>query len=696
MIINKIKIDQLKILKEKERAAFKLAGINYLADFLNFFPIRYIDHSSFISIKEFGYHENLKVNFKARLINKIEKTLKNKRKMLLASFSDGSGFVKCNWFHYTGYYKQQLKIGEEYFLYGTVSYFNGWQITHPEFESVKNLNKDSMAGKIIPVYSQNKIFMNAKINNNRLRAIIRSIFETEELKFTEILPANILKSEDLLEIQQAYQEIHQPTSTENQKKAIYRFKFSELFYLQLIFELRKQTLSQNKSHFAINHKSELIKKLYNSLPFDLTNAQKRVIKEIYSDLKNQKILNRLLQGDVGSGKTIVALMVILIMVESGYQAVIMAPTEILATQHYQEFAKLLAPFKINISFLKGKMRKKLRDEILQNISGGITQIVVGTHALFQDDIVFHNLALVIIDEQHRFGVLQRKKLADKARFDPHLLVMTATPIPRTITLSYYGDLDVSIIDELPKGRQKIRTAIRMDKDLTNIYSFIRTQVEEKKQIYIVYPLIEENETTKLKSAVKEYEKLINSYFSDLRVGLIHGKLAQEDKDSIMEKFANQEIDILISTTVIEVGVNVPNATVMLIMHSERFGLAQLHQLRGRVGRGSQQSYCILHLGKDENQETLNRLKILENENDGFKISEEDFKLRGPGHFFGESQSGHTDLKLVNLLYDRKILFHAKKIAHELLQNDLFLENQPLLRAYMNQNYQDKISFLDIS
>ena len=409
-------------------------------------------------------------------------------------------------------------------------------------------------------------------------------------------------------------------------------------------------------------------------------------------------MNRLVQGDVGSGKTIVALLAMLVMVGNGYQTALMAPTEILAEQHYFSFKTLCKDLDINISLLTGKMKKKLKDEVLTNIATGTSQIIIGTHALIQKNVQFHNLGLAIVDEQHRFGVIQRGELLKKNANHTHLLVMTATPIPRTITLSLYGDLDISLIDEMPANRKPVKTAIRLESQLEKVYDFIKAEVARNNRAYIIFPLIEENKEAMkgIKSCIEGYYQLQDETFPNIKLGFLHGKLSSIEKDEIMTDFKSGKIQILCSTTVVEVGVDVKEATVILIMNSERFGLAQLHQLRGRVGRNDLQSYCILHCNDDVKEESLERLKILVKHNSGFKIAEEDFALRGPGEFFGENQSGIVDLKLVDLVHDQKLLLKARDEADLLLQTDPLLEKYPKLKKRLNKKYQDKVDFLDFS
>ena len=696
MKLDTISISTIKKIGPKREKILNGVGLNTISDLLNYYPRKYIDRQTITKIRDFT-ENSAEITIIVKLYSKkIFK--KGNREILNISFTDGSGVVSAVWFKGVSFWKSKLKENEEYILSGKPKFFNGWQFSHPVLEKLENATEGSntKTGRIISLYPLNQLFNTLNIDSNTIRKYIFDILQEYGNKIDDIIPQQILSDNRLVTYQEALENIHFPENDEVKKMAIRRLKFDELFYLQLILAKRKLNISNIKKINTISNAGKKTKLLYNKLPFELTDAQKNVVKDIYNDLKSAKIMNRMVQGDVGSGKTIVALLAIVIMVSNGYQAAIMAPTEILAEQHYLGFKKFCEDLDINISLLKGKMRKKLKDEVLSNIANGVSNIIVGTHALIQKNVEFQNLGLIVVDEQHRFGVIQRGDLIKKAKNPPNILVMTATPIPRTLSLSVYGDLDVSIINSLPKGRKTIKTGVRYTHSLDKVYNFIIKEIKEGRQAYIVYPLIEKSEKLDIQAAVEGFEDLQHSHFYGIEMAILHGKMKGEEKEEIMKDFKANKTKILISTTVIEVGVDVPNATIMLIMNSERFGLSQIHQLRGRVGRGSQQSYCILNVSDEIKEESMERMRILEQSADGFKISEEDFKLRGPGEFFGQKQSGMPDFKLANLLWDYELMKLARKEAFKLLSKDPYLSRHPDLRNYMNKNYKDKVEFLEIS
>jgi len=672
MKLDTISISTIKSIGPKREKVLNSVGLNTISDLLNYYPRKYIDRKTITRIRDFTENSG-EITIIVKLYSKkIFK--KGNREILNISFTDGSGIISAVWFKGVSFWKSKLKENEEYILSGKPNFFNGWQFSHPVVEKLENATEGSntKTGRIISLYPLNQLFNTLNIDSNTIRKYIFDILQKYK-KIDDIIPQQILNDNRLITYQEALENIHFPENDEVKKMAIRRLKFNELFYLQLILAKRKLNISNIQKINTISNAGEKIKLLYNKLPFELTDAQKNVIKDIYNDLKSTKIMNRMVQGDVGSGKTIVALLAIVIMISNGYQAAIMAPTEILAEQHYLGFKKFCEDLDINITLLKGKMRKKLKDEILSNIANGVSNIIVGTHA-----------------------VIQRGDLIKKAKNPPNILVMTATPIPRTLSLSIYGDLDISIINSLPKGRKAIKTGIRYTRDLDRVYNFILEEIGKGRQAYIVYPLIEKSEKLDIQAAVEGFEELQHGHFYNIKMAILHGKMKGEEKEEIMKDFKANKTKILISTTVIEVGVDVPNATIMLIMNSERFGLSQIHQLRGRVGRGNQQSYCILNVSDEIKEESMERMKILEQSTDGFKISEEDFKLRGPGEFFGQKQSGMPDFKLANLLWDYDLMKLARKEAFKLLTKDPYLSRYPDLRDYMNKNYQDKVKFLEIS
>ena len=728
MNLKDINIGVLNKLGEKREKALNSIGIFTFHDLIYYYPRKYVDRMKITKIfeisglfsKSFTEDSNIENNDVSREVTLIVKLVKKelrasrgrgkfKQQILNATFSDESGTIYCNWFKFAKFYSKELSIGSEYILSGRPNLYNNyWQISHPILEKLDNKNEESInpnekistldkftnTGQIISMYPLSQGLTNAGIDSKLIRYYIFTVLKQFIDEVYDIIPEGIISKNNFLSLKDALLNIHFPATITLKNQAIKRLKFEELFYLQLILSKRKfETKSIDKKN-KITGAGTLVKELYDRLPFELTDSQKKVSREIFDDLNSNKVMNRLLQGDVGSGKTIVALIAITVMVGNGYQTAIMAPTEILAEQHYLNFKKMCEDLDVNISLLTGKMRKKLKDEVLINIATGVTNIVIGTHAIIQKSVEYNNLGLIVIDEQHRFGVIQRGDLIKKAMNPPNILVMTATPIPRTLTLSLYGDLDISTIDSMPKGRKKIITAIRYGYELDKVYKFMGDEIKAGRQIYIVYPLIEKSEKLDVKSAYEGLDKIRDShYLKDYNSEILHGKMKSEEKEEIMSSFKNNEIKILVSTTVIEVGVDVPNASIMLVMNSERFGLSQIHQLRGRVGRGQYQSYCILNVADNAKEESLFRMKILEKTIDGFEISEEDFKLRGPGEFFGEKQSGVTDLKLVNLLWDYDLLKLAREEAKKLISQDNLLSNYPDLRDYMNLEFSDKIKFL---
>ena len=728
MNLKEINIGVLNKLGEKREKALNSIGIFTFHDLLHYYPRKYVDRMKITKIFEISglfaksYKDdednNSDVTKEVTLIAKlIKKDLRDsrgrgkfKKQILNATFSDGSGTIYCSWFKFAKFFSKELSVGSEYILSGRPTQYNNfWQISHPILEKLDNkedekqenienekqsLDKFTNTGQIISMYPQSQNLANSKIDSKLIRFYIFTVLKQFVKEVEDIIPQDIILRNNFLSLKDALLNIHFPATITLKNQAIKRLKFEELFYLQLILAKRKFETKNIVKKNKISGAGKLVKGLYDKLPFELTDAQKKVSREIFEDLNSNKIMNRLLQGDVGSGKTIVALIAITVMVGNGYQTAIMAPTEILAEQHYLNFKKMCEGLDVNISLLTGKMKKKLKDEVLINIATGVTNIIVGTHAIIQKTVEYNNLGLIIIDEQHRFGVIQRGDLIKKAKNPPNILVMTATPIPRTLTLSLYGDLDISTIDSMPKGRKKIITAIRYGYELDKVYKFMAEEIRAGRQIYIVYPLIDKSEKLDVKSAYEGLEKIRESlYLKDFTSEILHGKMKSDEKEQVMTAFKNNEIKILVSTTVIEVGVDVPNASIMLIMNSERFGLSQIHQLRGRVGRGLYQSYCILNVADEVKEESLFRMKILVNTIDGFEISEEDFKLRGPGEFFGEKQSGVTDLKLVNLLWDYDLLKIARIEASNLIFKDSILSEYTELRDFMNIKFQDKVEFL---
>ena len=647
-------------------------GIFTVSDLLFYFPRQYEDRNNLRKIFELKDEE--KVTIRA-IVNSIETS--NVRKGLVITkvgVRDETGFARLVFFNQE-YISSTLKKGDTVFVFGKVKKTSyGIEMSSCEVEQMSNNPKNTCG--IMPIYP-----LTYGLTNKELINIVKTVFSNEKIYIKEYLPNKIIQKYKLCSIDFAVKNIHSPTNKESLKVALYRLVFEEFLMLQLGLFLFKNGVTE-KSGVKFEKEQNLVK-ILNSLPFKLTNAQNRALNEIIDDMNCEKVMNRLVQGDVGSGKTVVALLALANCVLNGYQGALMAPTEILAEQHFISLNETLSPFGINVGLLVGSLTKKQKENVLQRVKDNEIDILIGTHALIEDKVEFNNLGIVITDEQHRFGVRQRNKLSEKG-YNPDILVMTATPIPRTLALILYGDLDISIIDELPPGRQPIETlAVYKDKREKAYNSLVRSEVQKGRQVYIVCPLVEESEAIEAKAAVDLVEELKSEFFSDLRLGLLHGKMKPSEKDETMKKFKNKELDILVSTTVIEVGVNVPNATLMIIENAERFGLAQLHQLRGRVGRGSHKSYCIL-IYSSKSEVCSQRMSIMEDTTDGFKISEKDLEIRGPGEFFGTRQHGLPELKVANIFKHMKILKIAQQEARYIISED------PNLNNYENEKIKKEI------
>jgi ATP-dependent DNA helicase RecG len=698
-------IKYLKGVGEKRAEAFKKIGINDLEDFLSFIPRAYMKK---IRIREVSSHmfENVIIMGKVIDIHYPSKS----NHPLVVSLHDGSGSIEIPIFGGSEFRSKQFRLNEEYLFSGKIS--ESWSSVkykfdyrdHIKLNPIDPIEKEFLKFKFFPVYELSGILKKTWIKPLLLSKIVfnafYTLFKDKNNHIAETLPENILQKHDLISKKEAVIRINFPKELDDAETARKRLAFEELFYLELILALKKRSIQIEKKGISFNKDiSSLTEKFKRSLPYELTSAQKKVINEIYTDMRSGKCMNRLLQGDVGSGKTIVALFSMLIAIENGYQCAFMCPTELLAEQHYFNISKLVEPFEVNVKLLIGGQKKKLREEIYNEIKTGMANIVIGTHALIQEKVEFKNLGFVVIDEQHKFGVMQRAKLKDKG-LNPDVLVMTATPIPRTLSLTYYGDLDVSVIDELPGNRIKIKTALRTDDEKQKIYKFVKDEVKKGRQVYIVFPVIEESETSDIKSAEKNFELLKKNVFPGLNIDMIHGRLLWYEKDEVMENFKEGKIKILVTTTVIEVGIDIPNATIMIIEDAHRFGLSQLHQLRGRVGRGADQSYCILIAKKNlkEDETSFNRLKVLCETTDGFKIAEEDMKLRGPGEFFGIRQSGVLNFSCTDLNKDKDVLEKAREIAFDLIDKDPNLrksENEIIRKTFLNA-YKDSLYLMEIA
>lgn len=638
-------------------------------DMLEYYPYKYVDRSKIYRINELT-GDMPYVQIKGKILSFEEYAMGARKKRIVAHFSDGFGVADLVWFNGTKYVYQDYKVGEEYIVFGKPSLFKDrYQIAHPDIEKAANVQLSEMGMQ--PYYITSEKMKNRGLTSRAMEKITKTLVtKIPQGAIPEtLLPAQITRLH-LLSREDALRRIHYPKSLDDVQRAQVRLKFEELFYVQLNI-LRYATENRKKyKGYIFSNVGEIFNSFYqNNLSFELTRAQKRVIHEIRDDMRSGRQMNRLLQGDVGSGKTLVALMSMLLAIDNGFQACIMAPTEILAEQHLATICEFLNGMDIRIELLTGIVKGKRRQAVLDGLADGSVKILVGTHAIIEDSVQFNNLGLAVVDEQHRFGVAQRAKLWAKNHQPPHVLVMTATPIPRTLAMTLYGDLDVSIIDELPPGRKPIMTLHKYDDQTTSLYEGIRQQVGAGRQVYIVFPLIEENEKTDLKNLEAGYESLCQ-IFPNLNIGKVHGRMKPKDKEAEMQKFASGETHILVATTVIEVGVNVPNASVMIILDAQRFGLSQLHQLRGRVGRGAKQSYCLLVTPHALATETRKRIDIMCDTNDGFRIAEADLKLRGPGDLEGTQQSGMAfDLKIANIARDGQIVQMARDEAQKIIDDD---------------------------
>jgi ATP-dependent DNA helicase RecG len=659
-------------------------GIHTFQDLLHCFPHRYIDRSTTFSIANLPQN-----NAEVQLIGRITdlQIIPQKRgKRLSVQVEDGSGTLELVWFRGYKWIMEGLHKNEPYVIFGRLNWFNGRvSIPHPELELLSQFEKGPKIA-LKPLYPSTEKLTTRGVSQRIMQKMMAELMKATQSGFTESLSPAIIEQWQLMPKKDALFQIHFPQSHNTLSKAQFRLKFEELFYIQLQLLKKNLDRKQKIKGYRFSTVGDHFNQFYNKvLPFDLTDAQKRVLKEIRTDMGTGAQMNRLLQGDVGSGKTIVALMAILLALDNGYQGCIMAPTEILAQQHYQSIERLLKKMDIRLGLLTGSVKEKERKPLLEELAQGELQILVGTHALLEDRVKFKNLGLVIIDEQHRFGVAQRAKLWKKNTLPPHVLVMTATPIPRTLAMSLYGDLDQSVIDELPPGRKPVKTVHRTDKNRLKVFQFIREEIAQGRQVYIVYPLIQESEKMDYKDLMDGYESIARDFpVPKYQISIVHGQMNAEDKAYEMQRFVEGKTQIMVATTVIEVGVNVPNASVIIIESAERFGLSQLHQLRGRVGRGNAQSYCILMSEPKRSEEATTRLQTMVNHNDGFKIAEVDLQLRGPGDLMGTQQSGVLQFKIADLSKDQQLLKTARAWAAKILKEDPLLqlpENAPIRKTY---------------
>ncbi|MBN1927971.1 MAG: ATP-dependent DNA helicase RecG [Chlorobiaceae bacterium] len=689
----------------KRAAILAEAGLRSVADLCDYFPRRYLDRTTIKKIGALRDGETVTV-VGSVTGTRLEGGGGRGGSRFKAQISDGSGVLELTWFRGVHYFSKTIHVGDLFAAHGRVTFFGrtpGMQ--HPDFDKLGGDEESGCGhrddelyktGAIIPIYPTTEAMKQAGLTSAALRAIVHRAFRDHPLRIVEYLTPEIMEAHGLMPLAEAYWQLHFPDSAEALERARYRMKWSELFFAQLFFALRRAGERRSLVSARFERSGEKTAGLHASLPFQMTGDQKRAVKEIYHDLRSGRQMNRLVQGDVGSGKTLVAQFAMTLAVDNGLQAAFMAPTEILAFQHYIGLKRALEPLGVTVALLTGRQKKKQREEQLARLEQGEIDIAVGTHAIIEAGVRFRRLGLAIIDEQHRFGVMQRKALQEKAE-NPHVLLMTATPIPRTLTMGIYGDLDVSIIAEMPAGRQPIRTSLCREEDKARLYEELRREVREGRQAYIVYPLVEESEKMDLKAATESFEQLKSEVFAELRLGLIHGKLPAEEKETVMAAFRSGQLDILVGTTVIEVGVDVPNATVMVIEHAERFGISQLHQLRGRVGRGKHASSCYLVYAKMAG-DAKERLHAMAATSDGFRLSEIDLQLRGAGNMLGREQSGTaSSLRIADLMTDGEIMRSARAAAFELVEKDETLSHpaHALLRDYYHTHFRKRISLADV-
>jgi len=723
-------VQYIKSVGPKRAESFSKIGINTIRDLIFYFPSRHLDRTTVLTAaRAYGYAMNGydgEATIVAKVVDKEKRNL-GRKEILKVQFRDSTGFIECVWFQGVKYFHSVFNEGDYFAISGKPEInYNKLQIVHPDFDKITEEETQNFlnTGKIIPFYRIPKELKQTKIGDLSLRRIIHFTVESYVNKVEETLPKEIIEQHKLVDIVTAIKNYHYPENNELFTKAKYRFKFEEMFYLELLVAIRKNNYQSKLFGNKMKIKTSLVSDFIKTLPFELTKSQLNVLTEIKNDMLSEKPMNRLLQGDVGSGKTIVALISMLIAVDNGFQAALMAPTEILADQHaknisamMQKLYKLNPKKEVKVSLLLGGQKKSERTKKLSDIELQEAEIIIGTHAIFEEQVKFNNLGLIVIDEQHRFGVKQRAALQSKGK-TPDVLVMSATPIPRTLSMTVYGDLDLSIINEMPKNRILIKTVLRGEKKLPEIYKFIIDKTKEGYQTFLVYPLVEESEKLDLKAAITFYEDLKENHLQNLKLGLIHGRMSWQEKEEVMLMFQKKMFDVLVSTTVIEVGIDIPDANIILINDAHRFGLSQLHQLRGRIGRGNKKSYCIL-ITKDEiaakqnaNELELEYLSLAQLERykssvrlqsmvkylDGFKISEIDLKLRGPGDIFGTKQSGFPELKYTNIIEDQELILEAKQSAFKLIEVDPKLEKKfsAVIRKNLIKHYSENLSYAKIA
>lgn len=684
-----IKLSTLVGIGDKKASILaKELGLFTLKDLFEYYPYRYVDKSRFIKIAEVRSAEVYTLLLGKVIAKQIVGGTKSQR--LVVRLADETGSIEMVFFRGIRWINESIDIGAIYVVFGKPNYFNGtFNLPHPEFEKF-NPQKDYKKEKFMPLYNTTERMKTAFLASKQLSKIISDAVKKYSSLIEEILPQYIIDAYHLCSRRDAIACIHSPLGEETLAKARFRLKFEELFFMQAEHLLIKSNRKSNSRGFVFSKVGENFNTFFSKyLPFELTNAQKRVVKEIRNDMRIGSQMNRLLQGDVGSGKTLVALLSMLIALDNGYQATLIAPTEILAMQHFQSINRFIGDMNINVSLLTGSIKGKSRKHLLTSLADGSINILIGTHAILEENVIFNNLGLVVIDEQHRFGVEQRAKMWTKNTIAPHILVMTATPICRTLAMSIYGDLDYSVIDELPSGRKPILTTHLYDRDVLRLFDFMKKQIEQGRQIYVVYPLIKESEKLDLKDLMDGYESIERAFpLPQYQISIVHGQMKPEDKEYEMQRFKKGITNIMVATTVIEVGVDVPNATVMVIENAERFGLAQLHQLRGRVGRGANQSYCILRTKDELSSEARFRIETMCSTNDGFEISRADLQLRGPGDVSGTRQSGVLDLKVADIVKDEGLMAQVRTLAQNVLADDPHLtkpQNLPIRNYFMTKH-----------
>jgi len=690
-------VQYLKGIGPEKAKVLASVGIKTVEDLLYYIPRRYLDRSTILPVNR------LKTGSTVTVMGRVEAfgVKRGRKPQFQVILRDESGFLRLTWFSKLRWVKDFFEENDLVVASGPVTFYRGLQMVHPEFEIVSRSDGEGSdeelihTGRVIPLYPSTGELKKLRLHSRGLRRVLKPLLNKLPDLVPETLPQKIISDSDLLSLPEALRNIHFPEDLQMTNLARSRLAFDELFYLELMLALRKKRIHKEKG-VAFRKPGSLVRSAVEMFPFELTPAQKKVLREIASDMMSQDSMHRLLQGDVGSGKTVVAFVALLMAVESGYQAALMAPTEILAEQHHITVHRMLESLGVKTALLTSSVAGPERETVLEAIARGKAKIIIGTHALIQKKVDFFKLGLVVIDEQHRFGVMQRAKLKQKG-ISPDVLVMTATPIPRSLALTLYGDLDVSIIDTLPPGRKRVKTSLHGGNSKSDVYGFLEKELQKGHQAYVVYPLVEESQKADLNAATQSYEFLKKEIFPNRRLALLHGRIKSKERESIMQTFRDGGFDILICTTVIEVGVDVPNATVMVIEHAERFGLSQLHQLRGRIGRGEDQSFCLLVADPPLSEEAKKRLKAMSSITDGFKISEIDLKLRGPGEFFGTRQHGLPELKIADIVTDARLLYQARNWAFQIIEEDpnLTQKENLCIRSNFLRKYKRRFSLVDI-